>query len=99
MIVKYLHKTKTTRVCKRQETEQQVQSGLSRTPKQIGALMAQKIDCSYKVSPENFDLGTSSHSSPSLESQRGIDVNQVWNEQQNARAKIKQYKQKQSQNE
>lgn len=99
MIVKYLHKKSQTRVCRRQENEVEVMSGLSRTPKQIGALMAQKIDCSYKVSAENFDLGTSSHSSPSLESQRGIDVNQVWNEQQNARAKIKQYKQKQKKNE
>lgn len=91
MIVKYLHRTQKARICKRQENEVEVMSGLSRTPKQIGALLSQKIDCSYKVSAENFDLGTSSHSSPSLESQRGIDVNQVWNEQQNARAKIKEY--------
>lgn len=91
MIVKYLHKQQKVKTCKRQENEVEVMSGLSRTPKQIGALMAQKIDCSYKVSADNFDLGTSSHTSPSLENQRGIDVNQVWNEQQNARCKIKQY--------
>ena len=83
---------------KYQKHETKVRSGLSTTPAQMWDLMIQgKPISSFELDPSLFNDGDPYQTYDlSLDQQRGIDVNDMWNAQQNAKRKFTQFRDHQS---
>lgn len=94
MIVKYLSKKRRPRKIERLEDELQVQSGLVKTPSQVYLMSQSGIPIKMQQSSEGYSLGEneSVHNELSIQDRRSLDINDIWNEQQKSRSKIKEYK-------
>lgn len=94
MIVKYLSRKRKARRIVRQSNELQVQSNLVKTPTQVFLMSQSGISVNMQQSSEGYQLGEveSVHNELSLQDKRSLDINDVWNEQQKSRSKIKEYK-------
>ena len=77
-------------ICKRHGTDRDVQDGLAFTPARMLELAEQGIPVSTQTAASTFDDGyTQLEFEPNLELQRGIDMADLWEAQQNVRAKIR----------
>lgn len=79
---------------KYQQEETKVRSGLSPTPAQMWDLMKQgKPISSFELDPKLFNDGDpyQTYDIP-LDQQRGIDINDMWNAQQDGKRKFSQFR-------
>ena len=78
----------------RQSNELEVQSNLVKTPAQVFLMSQSGISVKMQQSSEGYSLGEneSVHNELSLQDRRSLDINDIWNEQQKSRNKIKEYK-------
>lgn len=95
MIRKYLSKKRRIRSIKRNPDETEVLSGLVKTPSQIYALSSAGVPMKVNQSSEGYNDGAveSVHSELSIQDMRRKDINDIWEAQQEANAKVKKYKQ------
>lgn len=94
MIVKYLSKKRRPRKIERKDDELQVHSGLCKTPSQVFLMSQNGIPVNMEKSSEGYLLGEneSVHNELTIHDKRSLDINDIWNEQQKSRSKIKEYK-------
>lgn len=94
MITKYLSKKRRPRKIERLPDELEVQSGLVKTPTQVYLMSQSGIPVKLNQSADGYALGEneSVHNELTIHDKRGVDINEVWTEQQRSRSKIKDYK-------
>ena len=80
-------------ICKRHDVDRPVQDGLAFTPARMLELAEQGIPVSTQTAASSFDDGyTQLEFEPNLELQRGIDMADLWEAQQNVREKMRNVK-------